>query len=64
MKSFRKLFLLVLLFFGFLLIAGCGEPPLKPSTKISILSFSILIVDKKCVIFAFNKVNIFITLVL
>ena len=34
MKSCKKLFLLVLVFFGLLLIAGCGEPPLKPSIAI------------------------------
>ena len=43
MKSFRKLFLLVLVFFGLLLIAGCGEPPLKPSIKIEKDSIEIFV---------------------
>ena len=44
MKSIKKLFILVLVFFGLMLIAGCVEPPVKPT--ISLEKDSIEIYDE------------------
>ena len=36
MKSLKKLFSLVLVFFGLLLITGCGEPPVTVKGSIAL----------------------------
>ena len=43
MKSIKKLFILVLVFFGLMLIAGCVEPPVKPTISLEKDSIEIFV---------------------